>query len=133
MGSLGPALAAARPIWRAVTPPVARLLISIILGWNSHPQVSWAAARGAMARGSASASSRWASPSPRAAATIHGRRLSGRGRLVPAAGGPDHDRVGTASWYGELFHGRRTANGEIYDMDRLSAAPPTLPLQSMSE
>ena len=41
---------------------------------------------------------------------------------------PGYDRVGSASWYGELFHGRRTANGEIYDMDRLSAAHPTLPL-----
>jgi rare lipoprotein A len=39
-----------------------------------------------------------------------------------------YDRVGSASWYGELFQGRRTANGEIYDMDRLSAAHPTLPL-----
>ena len=41
---------------------------------------------------------------------------------------PGYDRVGSASWYGELFQGRRTANGEIYDMDRLSAAHPTLPL-----
>ncbi len=41
---------------------------------------------------------------------------------------PTYDRIGRASWYGELFHGRRTANGEIYDMDRLSAAHPTLPL-----
>jgi rare lipoprotein A len=41
---------------------------------------------------------------------------------------PGYNRVGRASWYGELFHGRRTANGEIYDMDRLSAAHPTLPL-----
>jgi len=41
---------------------------------------------------------------------------------------PAYDRTGTASWYGEMFHGRRTANGEIYDMDRLSAAHPTLPL-----
>lgn len=41
---------------------------------------------------------------------------------------PSYDRVGIASWYGELFQGRRTANGEIYDMDRLSAASPTLPL-----
>ena len=41
---------------------------------------------------------------------------------------PTYDRTGTASWYGELFHGRYTANGEIYDMDRLSAAHPTLPL-----
>ena len=31
---------------------------------------------------------------------------------------PDYDRVGNASWYGEMFHGRRTANGEIYDMDQ---------------
>ncbi len=41
---------------------------------------------------------------------------------------PAYNRVGRASWYGELFHGRRTANGEIYDMDRLSAASPVLPL-----
>jgi rare lipoprotein A len=41
---------------------------------------------------------------------------------------PSYNRVGRASWYGELFHGRRTANAEIYDMDRLSAAHPTLPL-----
>jgi rare lipoprotein A len=41
---------------------------------------------------------------------------------------PEYDRTGVASWYGELFHGRHTANGEIYDMDRLSAAHPTLPL-----
>ncbi len=41
---------------------------------------------------------------------------------------PSYDAVGRASWYGELFHGRYTANGEIYDMDRLTAAHPTLPL-----
>ncbi len=41
---------------------------------------------------------------------------------------PRYNQVGRASWYGELFHGRRTANGEIYDMDRLSAASPVLPL-----
>jgi rare lipoprotein A len=41
---------------------------------------------------------------------------------------PKYNRVGLASWYGDLFHGRYTANGEIYDMDRLSAAHPTLPL-----
>ena len=44
---------------------------------------------------------------------------------------PAYDRVGSASWYGELFHGRRTANGEIYDMDRITAAHPTLPLPSI--
>lgn len=35
---------------------------------------------------------------------------------------------GTASWYGLDFHGRLTANGEVYDIDGISAAHPTLPL-----
>lgn len=39
-----------------------------------------------------------------------------------------YDNVGTASWYGPKFHGRRTANGEIFDMDLLTAAHPTLPM-----
>ncbi len=41
-----------------------------------------------------------------------------------------HNEQGMASWYGELFHGRRTANGEIYNMEALTAAHPTLPLPS---
>ncbi|UNF29848.1 septal ring lytic transglycosylase RlpA family protein [Bartonella krasnovii] len=47
---------------------------------------------------------------------------------------PEHDptyaRVGEASWYGSDFHGRLTANGEIYDMNLLTAAHPTMPLPS---
>ena len=39
-----------------------------------------------------------------------------------------YDRTGIASWYGKLFHGRRTANGEIYDMNALTAAHKTLPM-----
>ncbi len=38
--------------------------------------------------------------------------------------------VGTASWYGDAFHGRRTANGEVFDRRSISAAHPTLPLPS---
>ncbi len=38
--------------------------------------------------------------------------------------------VGYASWYGNAFHGRRTANGEIYDRNSISAAHPTMPLPS---
>jgi rare lipoprotein A len=40
----------------------------------------------------------------------------------------NYDEVGLASWYGDYFHGRQTANGEIYDMHALTAAHPTLPL-----
>jgi rare lipoprotein A len=38
--------------------------------------------------------------------------------------------VGMASWYGDAFQGRRTANGEIYDKGSISAAHPTMPLPS---
>ncbi|MBB2973852.1 rare lipoprotein A [Mesorhizobium sp. RMAD-H1] len=43
---------------------------------------------------------------------------------------PGYARVGKASWYGSAFHGRLTANGEVYDMTHLSAAHPTMPLPS---
>ena len=39
--------------------------------------------------------------------------------------------TGIASWYGEEFHGRPTANGEVFDMNAVSAAHKTLPLPSM--
>lgn len=38
---------------------------------------------------------------------------------------------GVASWYGEQFHGRQAANGEIFDMDALTAAHRTMPLGSV--
>jgi rare lipoprotein A len=37
---------------------------------------------------------------------------------------------GMASWYGDDFHGRLTANGEVFDMHSISAAHPTLPMPS---
>ncbi|RWO48638.1 septal ring lytic transglycosylase RlpA family protein [Mesorhizobium sp.] len=39
-------------------------------------------------------------------------------------------KKGLASWYGEAFHGRLTANGEVYDMTHLTGAHPTMPLPS---
>lgn len=43
----------------------------------------------------------------------------------------DYDETGKASWYGAAFHGRLTANGELYDQNELTAAHQTLPLPSM--
>lgn len=43
----------------------------------------------------------------------------------------DYEEIGTASWYGDDFHGKLTANGEIYNMENLTAAHPTLPLPSL--
>lgn len=39
--------------------------------------------------------------------------------------------TGISSWYGAKFHGRRTANGETYNMNDLTAAHRTLPMPSM--
>lgn len=39
-----------------------------------------------------------------------------------------YDATGIASWYGPQFHGKRTANGEIFDENAISAAHPTLPM-----
>jgi rare lipoprotein A len=43
---------------------------------------------------------------------------------------PHYRAEGLASWYGADFHGRYTANGEIFDSDGISAAHPTMPLPS---
>ncbi|WP_420996070.1 septal ring lytic transglycosylase RlpA family protein [Cupriavidus sp. 30B13] len=40
------------------------------------------------------------------------------------------EQRGMASWYGKGFHGRRTANGERFDMRAMTAAHPSLPLDS---
>lgn len=39
-----------------------------------------------------------------------------------------YDATGIGSWYGPQFHGKRTANGEIFDQEQLTAAHPTLPM-----
>ena len=49
-------------------------------------------------------------------------------RYYPLSSSEGFVQYGNASWYGEKFHGRPTANGEIFDMNRKSAAHKTLPL-----
>lgn len=52
------------------------------------------------------------------------------GRLYVPEENRRYRAEGTASWYGDDFHGRLTANGEVYDMESVSAAHPTLPMPS---
>ena len=54
-----------------------------------------------------------------------------KGQWYRPAHDPDYDETGVASWYGPNFHGKLTANGEIFDMNRLTAAHKTLPLPSL--
>lgn len=62
-----------------------------------------------------------------------GRPYQVNGRWYVPEFDPDYDRTGIASWYGEEFHGRPTANGERFDRATISAAHPTLPLPSLVE
>jgi rare lipoprotein A len=52
------------------------------------------------------------------------------GRTYVPEENPHYRADGLASWYGEDFHGRLTANGEVFDLGGISAAHPTLPLPS---
>lgn len=59
-----------------------------------------------------------------------GRPYKIEGRWYVPARQDNYNQIGTASWYGPNFHGRPTANGEVFDQNALSAAHPTLPLPS---
>ncbi|WP_390805931.1 septal ring lytic transglycosylase RlpA family protein [Pannonibacter tanglangensis] len=61
---------------------------------------------------------------------IVGQPYKVAGRWYHPKEDPDYKKVGFASWYGEAFHGRKTANGEIYDRNALTAAHTTMPLPS---
>jgi rare lipoprotein A len=50
------------------------------------------------------------------------------GRVYVPEEDPSYREEGLASWYGDDFHGRLTANGEVFDMASLTAAHPTLPM-----
>ncbi|HEY3643487.1 MAG TPA: septal ring lytic transglycosylase RlpA family protein [Xanthobacteraceae bacterium] len=52
------------------------------------------------------------------------------GQTYFPADSPSYRAEGIASWYGPDFHGRLTANGEVFDMHGISAAHPTMPLPS---
>jgi len=66
---------------------------------------------------------------PLAPANLRPYVVAGR-RFTPIADNRDFRQEGLASWYGKQFHGKRTANGETYDMYAMTAAHPTLPIPS---
>lgn len=59
-----------------------------------------------------------------------GKPYKVRGKTYVPKEQPDYFAQGTASWYGADFHGRRTANGEIFSANAITGAHPTLPLPS---
>src|ERR1700744_4547718 len=68
-------------------------------------------------------------PVPKGGGTYRvGKPYTVAGRMYVPEEDVNYREEGLASWYGDDFHGRLTANGEVYDMTSLSAAHPTLPM-----
>ena len=68
-------------------------------------------------------------PVPKGGGTYRvGKPYTVAGRIYVPEEDVNYREEGLASWYGDDFHGRLTANGEVFDMDSLTAAHPTLPM-----
>jgi len=89
------------------------LFTSKEFGVNSSPRVS-----------------RAANPPRGGGRYLVGKPYTVRGQVYTPKEDPSYVAQGTASWYGADFHGRLTANGEIFSANAISGAHPTLPLPS---
>src|SRR5580765_7001377 len=70
-------------------------------------------------------------PVPKGGGTYRiGKPYTVGGRVYVPEEDVNYRGEGLASWYGDDFHGRLTANGEVFDMTLLTAAHPTLPIPS---
>jgi rare lipoprotein A len=68
-------------------------------------------------------------PVPKGGGTYRvGKPYTVGGRVYVPEEDVNYREEGLASWYGDDFHGRQTANGEVFDMGSLTAAHPTLPM-----
>jgi rare lipoprotein A len=68
-------------------------------------------------------------PVPKGGGTYRvGKPYTVAGRVYVPEEDANYREEGLASWYGDDFHGRLTANGEVFDMASLTAAHPTLPM-----
>jgi len=64
---------------------------------------------------------------------VVGKKYKIAGKWYYPKSDPNYKKVGLASWYGPTFHGRKTANGEIFDRNALTAAHTTMPLPSYAK
>src|SRR5437879_7842509 len=68
-------------------------------------------------------------PVPKGGGTYRvGKPYTVAGRIYVPEEDASYRAEGVASWYGDDFHGRLTANGEVFDMDSVTAAHPTFPM-----
>lgn len=64
---------------------------------------------------------------------IVGKKYKIAGKWYYPKDDPNYRKTGLASWYGPTFHGRKTANGEVFDRNGLTAAHTTMPLPSYAK
>lgn len=69
--------------------------------------------------------------SPPGPSAAPGSSAAARRDLPERSGAGGYSEEGSASWYGPPFHGRRSSNGEIYDMNKLTAAHRTMAFNTM--
>lgn len=119
------------PSMQTLTPPTPPARDPCLTKWGS-PRLD--APEGCAARGPRASSG---PPQPSASQRLPSRGVYKIGKPYTVAGhtyvpaeNPNYDETGTASWYGDAFHGGPTANGEVYDMHQLTAAHKTLPMPS---
>lgn len=79
----------------------------------------------------AQASKMWGSQSPEGGQYKVGKPYQVNGTWYTPKEDWEYIEVGTASWYGDEFHGRKTANGDRFDKNQLTAAHRTLPMPSL--
>ena len=111
------------PSMQTLSPPAPPGRDPCLTKWGS-PRLD--APEGCAARGPRAS----VTPQPSRGVYKIGKPYTVAGNTYVPAENPTYDETGTASWYGDGFHGGPTANGEVYDMHMLTAAHKTLPMPS---
>jgi len=136
IGEMAPAPTVSGSLWDGETlfmfayVDARRLSLSIIAASGLAACASSGGGHGGYAGGGYGAPGSGVTPSPHQKT---GSPYTVNGITYRPAADPGYDRRGVASWYGRQFHGRLTANGELFDMNQFTAAHPTLPLPSILE
>ncbi|MFQ5784962.1 MAG: septal ring lytic transglycosylase RlpA family protein [Alphaproteobacteria bacterium] len=101
--------------------PIILAALALVLGACAEVELAAQTAKGV---------GRMAGPPPRGEYKV-GKPYRVDGAWYYPRENPDYDQTGVASWYGREFHGLRTANGALYNMNALTAAHRTLPMPSL--
>jgi rare lipoprotein A len=112
--------------WRRYSLAIISMMVLVVLASGCGSRKPVAARQPAASAPASAPETAEAAPRPPKPAAPGKRR---KDNSVPVDAG--YIEEGEASWYGAPFHGRQASNGEIYDMNKLTAAHRTLPFETM--